>query len=83
MKHSLACGVILLATTCLVGLAPEKFDPFPRKAEILKQFVDEFVPLTPGQGKYPATFRMGSKAAASEQPIREIEDLYEVALVAR
>jgi formylglycine-generating enzyme required for sulfatase activity len=50
--------------------------PWGRSAEepddrILKLFADEFVSLTPGKGKFPASFRMGSSeegAAASEKP---------------
>lgn len=47
-------------------------DPAPRKAEILKRFRDEFLEITPGQGKFSAKFMMGSKAAASEQPVHEV-----------
>jgi formylglycine-generating enzyme required for sulfatase activity len=47
-------------------------DPTPRKDAILKRFVDEFITLTPGQGKYPASFVMGSTASASEQPAHKV-----------
>jgi formylglycine-generating enzyme required for sulfatase activity len=33
--------------------------------KILKRFVDELVPLTPGAGKFPAGFQMGSSAGAA------------------
>jgi formylglycine-generating enzyme required for sulfatase activity len=52
--------------------APEKFDPFPRKEEILKLFVDEFILVTPGKDKYPATFMMGSKKSPAEGPVHEV-----------
>jgi formylglycine-generating enzyme required for sulfatase activity len=43
------------------GGAKEKFaDPTPRKEAILKRFAEEFALLTPGKGKYPADFLMGS-----------------------
>src|SRR5262249_41019489 len=48
------------------------FDPFPRKEEILKTFADEFITLTPGQGKYPASFLMGSKSGATEEPAHRV-----------
>ena len=60
----------------LGGLAQEKekklADPTPRKAEILKRFAEDFVPLTPGTGKFPASFAMGSKAAREELPIHKV-----------
>jgi formylglycine-generating enzyme required for sulfatase activity len=43
-------------------------DPVDR---VLRLFVEELVELTPGKGKFPATFRMGSEdrgAPASEKP---------------
>ncbi|MFO0843471.1 MAG: formylglycine-generating enzyme family protein [Gemmataceae bacterium] len=39
---------------------------------VLKLFLDEFVELTPGQGKFPAAFEMGSPgkdAPAAERPV--------------
>ena len=37
---------------------------------ILKTFVEEFVPLTPGAGKFPASFKMGSAdGPAEEKPV--------------
>jgi formylglycine-generating enzyme required for sulfatase activity len=42
---------------------------------ILKRFVSEFVLITPGKGKFPARFTMGSsdaKAAATEKPAHEV-----------
>ena len=42
-------------------------------AALLKTFVEEFVLITPGEGKFPASFQMGSKAGdASEQPQHEV-----------
>lgn len=60
------------AAVSLTAAAPEKFDPFPRKKEILKLFVEEFVPLTPGKGPHPQSFRMGSTDAADQQPVHEV-----------
>lgn len=42
-------------------------------APLLKAFADEFVPITPGEGKFPASFQMGSKdGPANEQPPHEV-----------
>src|SRR3954451_926905 len=42
-----------------------------KQKKILKTFADEFVELTPGKGKFPASFQMGSageEAPAAEKP---------------
>ena len=48
--------------------------PAPSRDEVLKQFVEELVPLTPGKDKFPASFTMGSDAkdapAAEKPPIK-------------
>lgn len=78
-------GATAAALVCLalVGFAPEQFDPFPRKDVILKTFADEFVPLTPGSGKYPKSFARGSKASGAEMPIREVTIAYPFAMAAQ
>lgn len=47
-------------------------DPTPRKAEILKRFAEEFVILTPGAGKFPRDFNMGSNTKADEKPVHRV-----------
>ncbi len=45
--------------------------PAPSRDEVLKQFVEELVALTPGKDKFPASFTMGSDAKdapATEKP---------------
>jgi len=43
------------------------------RPRLLKQFVDELVLITPGKGKFPKSFQMGSsKGGPSEQPVREV-----------
>jgi len=44
------------------------------KAVILKTFADEFIALTPGKGKHPESFVMGSEKAGypSEKPARKV-----------
>jgi formylglycine-generating enzyme required for sulfatase activity len=46
-----------------------------KKDKILKLFVDEFVSITPGEGKFPASFRMGSAGDApdNEKPEHEVK----------
>jgi len=39
---------------------------------LLKTFASEFVEITPGEAKFPATFKMGSADNPSEQPVRDI-----------
>jgi formylglycine-generating enzyme required for sulfatase activity len=48
--------------------------PADRK-KVLKRFAEEFVELTPGKGKFPASFDMGSSsdaAPASEKPVVKV-----------
>ena len=45
MKRMLVIFALLTLLSGFGLAAPEKFDPFPRKQEILKLFVDEFVSL--------------------------------------
>ncbi|QDU52520.1 formylglycine-generating enzyme family protein [Gimesia panareensis] len=43
------------------------------RLRLLKLFVDELVPITPGKGKFPQSFQMGSsKGEPSEQPVHEV-----------
>jgi formylglycine-generating enzyme required for sulfatase activity len=61
----------------LAALAVVRADDKPAGPEerILKLFVEELVPLTPGKGKFPASFDMGSPgddAPANEKPIVKI-----------
>jgi formylglycine-generating enzyme required for sulfatase activity len=56
----------LLAAWALPARQPDR----PNK--VLETFVKEFVELTPGKGKFPASFEMGSASAtapASEKPV--------------
>jgi formylglycine-generating enzyme required for sulfatase activity len=60
---------------CLLGLplawTADPPGPAPSREQVLKRFVEELIPLTPGKGKFPAMFTMGSDdkdAPASEKP---------------
>ncbi len=68
-----------LAMVCFVGILagsalpaqPEKDAAEATRGKILERFASEFVTLTPGEGKFPASFEMGSsdpKAPANERP---------------
>ncbi len=74
-----------VAITCLVVLSvvvisprassddkPAKKAPMPSRQELLKLFADEFITMTPGEGKFPAMFRMGSDRVNSEKPSHEV-----------
>jgi formylglycine-generating enzyme required for sulfatase activity len=48
-------------------------DPAADLDRLLTTFVGEFVEITPGEGKFPKSFQMGSGAGAkSEQPVHEV-----------
>ena len=47
--------------------------PSEKTVALLMTFADEFVAITPGEGKFPASFQMGSaKGDAGEQPQHEV-----------
>src|SRR5262249_24012272 len=73
MKRTLLLLLILAGLSATIPAAAQKdFDHFPRKAEILKTFADEFVTLPAGKGIYPKSFQMGSKEADDQQPVHEV-----------
>jgi formylglycine-generating enzyme required for sulfatase activity len=52
-------------------------DPTPEQIALLKTFRDEFVHVTPGEGKFPASFEMGRKdGPESEQPPHKVTFKY-------
>jgi formylglycine-generating enzyme required for sulfatase activity len=68
-----AAGLLLgvLGTAAREAEAPK---PETREGAILKRFAAEFVSLTPGTGKFPASFRMGTPGDApeSEKPVHTV-----------
>jgi formylglycine-generating enzyme required for sulfatase activity len=56
--------------------------PAPDTDKLLQRFVDEFVNLTPGQGKFPASFTMGSDQdfPAEERPQHVVKFTYAFAV---
>lgn len=73
MRAPLLFGLLVTALPLSAQeAAPDKV-PTEVQAELLKTFNDEFVEITPGQGKFPQSFRMGSLVGdPSEQPLHEI-----------
>jgi formylglycine-generating enzyme required for sulfatase activity len=61
---------VLVAIVACVSLLPTVVRT--NDDAILKRFADEFVELTPGAGKFPASFQMGSAEAADSQPVRMV-----------
>lgn len=68
--------LLILVALVLTGLAirqPVKADEEGKKM-LLKTFMDEFVSITPGEGKFPASFEMGdSQAGPSERPSHPVK----------
>ena len=72
---TLAGGTLLIIG--LIALRPESQAADAADAEkdgamLLKTFVSELVPITPGHGEFPRTFQMGSTASHAEHPAHEV-----------
>ncbi|MBM82690.1 MAG: gluconolaconase [Planctomycetaceae bacterium] len=44
----------------------------PTREQLLKTFASEFVEITPGKGKFPKSFEMGSKQHETQQPVHKV-----------
>jgi formylglycine-generating enzyme required for sulfatase activity len=68
LAATVVVAVVLGGTMTLCSAEPGGADA------ILKRFAEEFVSLTPGTGKFPASFRMGStaEAPAAEKPAHTV-----------
>lgn len=54
--------------------AENKPEQKPTRMELLKTFAAEFVAITPGEGKFPASFQMGREnGPPAEQPVRTVK----------
>src|SRR5258708_7944210 len=82
-------AALMLFLVCLVvGTAAQNEkkkplqDPTPRKDAILKLFIAEFVPITPGKGKFPESFMMGSEKGGhdNERPYHKVTFKYSFAM---
>ncbi len=76
MRVGFRCGWCLLCVvlTAATVWPDDKAKPTAEADAILKRFADEFIVITPGKGKFPASFVMGSNkgGAASEQPAHQV-----------
>ena len=76
--YSLACfgilaGFFLGAKTVTADEKKVKLATPAERAKLLKTFNTEFVSITPGKGKFPKSFTMGSQGGKkSEQPARTV-----------
>jgi formylglycine-generating enzyme required for sulfatase activity len=66
------CILLLALTSVAAGQADDARDA------ILRRFADEFVLLTPGKDKYPASFQMGSETDG--KPVRTVTFAYPFAI---
>ncbi|MGE0755452.1 MAG: formylglycine-generating enzyme family protein [Pirellulaceae bacterium] len=55
---------------CLLAASVVAADPTPDQLTLLKVFRGEFVAITPGEGRFPGTFRMGR--AGDAEPVHEV-----------
>jgi formylglycine-generating enzyme required for sulfatase activity len=87
MKKAIA--TLMIFTLCLAGgtwagdIKKKPLpDPTPRKDPILKLFAEEFVPITPGKGKFPKSFLMGSEKGGhdNERPAHKVTFNYSFAM---
>lgn len=69
-----SAGVLGLLMLILLALTSAGQDTAQSKERILRRFAEEFVPLTPGEGKFPASFSMGGAddAPAAEKPRHKV-----------
>ena len=73
----MAFGLTLACTVGWTSAGDQKKelpDPTPRTDAILKVFVDEFVPITPGKDKFPESFQMGTEKGGrdNERPVHKV-----------
>lgn len=75
-------GAVLFLNAGWAGVRAEDDKvPNDKTVALLKTFADEFVAITPGEGKFPASFQMGSaKSDASEQPQHEVTFKHQFAI---
>jgi formylglycine-generating enzyme required for sulfatase activity len=70
-------AAIFAVTSCTPAAQPKK-KPASKisnteRLKLLKTFAGEFVEITPGKGRFPKTFAMGSKSGeATERPVRTV-----------
>ena len=82
VSSTAAVAVAILALPCATGRSFTRAQDSPNAAslagyketaELLKRFVDEFVLITPGTGRFPKSFEMGSAdGEPHERPLHEV-----------
>lgn len=75
MPYRIVTILFLLGMSLAVVQGADPPGPPATRSEVFKRFVDEFVPLTPGKGKFPARFILGTQSsnpAPEESPAMEI-----------
>lgn len=66
---------------CLASAASADDERPPTRRELLQTFVDELVPITPGEGEFPRSFLMGSaEGPDSERPVHRVVFKYDFAV---
>jgi len=64
----------MLSLSALLMTAALSAEPTKPQLELLKTFREEFIPITPGEGKFPAEFSMGDGAAGdAERPVHRVK----------
>lgn len=76
LRRTVAAILVLLVTGGVPTLsAPPEKDAGQKadRAQLLKTFIDEFVEITPGKGKFPQSFDLGSSdGPGTEQPVTKV-----------
>src|SRR5436190_9304861 len=73
--HPRSFLVMLALPLLLLAEDKPKKPPYRDKDAALKLFAEEFVKITPGEGKFPTVFKMGSEGKdtpAEEKPARKV-----------
>ncbi len=74
----LVIGGTLSGSKVLFAQAADRSPAASARLTELKRFVSEFVEITPGKGKFPKSFEMGSaNGASSEKPVHKVEFSYD------
>ena len=81
----IGCLLCLLSLATVIDAGDKKKplpDPTPRKDAILKLFAEEFVPITPGKGKFSDSFMMGTEKGGrdNERPVHKVTFKYSFAM---
>jgi len=75
----------MILSACIItilSLSAHAADPIPDATmKLLKTFQSELVEITPGEGKFPKSFEMGSEEGpASERPVHQVSFAYSFAI---